>query len=150
MQKTDWNKPNSKITDHFRVYEALTMGKQFKPLSEISPNGFSYDEIAENVTKTAIKMEAIRTILGDKPIVVTSWYRTFGHNHSIKGAKKSMHLCGLAVDFYVIGFGGGEGCDYVRSVLVKKLEELDIRMENLQGSNWVHIDLKKFNRFFKP
>ena len=45
-----------------------------------------------------ICLEKTRTIIGHKPIVVTSGYRTKEHNMKVDGAPRSYHLKGMAVD----------------------------------------------------
>lgn len=107
------------------------------------------EDIANNIMATADKMQAIRNILG-APIHVTSWYRPQKYNEYIGSkSKKSYHIQGLACDFHVSGMLP----DAVRELLLDFLVGLDIRMENLPGANWVHIDLGIPNnkrRFFKP
>ncbi len=105
--------------------------------------------IQENIIATAEKLQNIRDILG-KPIIPTVWYRPEVYNKLIGGAKLSYHVQGLAVDFIVKGIGS----DAVREILLEHLDRLDIRMEDLDGASWVHIDLGKVGpsrkRFFKP
>lgn len=107
--------------------------------------------VFENIEKTAEKMQAIRDIFA-KSIRVTSWFRPTKYNEAIGGSKGSSHLRGLACDFQVLGIDA----DSVRAALFPSLETLNLRMENLPRSNWVHIDLNcnektpNEKRFFKP
>ena len=106
------------------------------------------EDTALNIIATANKMQAIRDILG-KPIKVTSWYRPEKYNAFIGSkSKTSYHIQGLACDFMVNGMLS----DAVRELLLDFLDGLDIRMEDLPGASWVHIDLGRVitNRFFKP
>jgi len=133
----------SKIGDckHFKWSEALWL-----PTWQI--HVLPDEDVAKNIIETANKLESIRAILG-KPIKVTSWYRPAEYNKAIGGAKLSAHQEGLACDFHAKGLKA----DAVREILVDYLARLDIRMEDLEGANWVHIDLKspsKNGRFFKP
>lgn len=59
-----------------------------------------------NAKKVAIKLEALRALAGNKPIIITSWIRCEKHNSELKppGAPNSYHLKGLAVDFTIAGF----------------------------------------------
>lgn len=125
---------------HFKWREAL-----YLPRWDI--HALPDEDIAMNIMATAYKMEAIRNIFG-KPIIVTSWYRPNEYNLQIGGAKNSYHLQGLACDFYIKGYRS----DSVRELLLDFLSRLDIRMEDLPGANWVHIDLGDVvnSRFFKP
>jgi uncharacterized protein YcbK (DUF882 family) len=71
------------------------------------------------------------------------------YNKFVKGAPRSAHIPGLAVDFSIEGVD----CDRLRKLLVPKLEEFDCRMESLHGAGWVHMDLMsptEGRRYFKP
>jgi len=103
--------------------------------------------VEANILHMAPTMQKIRDIL-DRPMLVTSWYRPFTYNKLIGGAGKSWHTTGGAVDFRCPHVSADE----TRIALRPLLEDLNIRMEDLDGSNWVHIDNKepKVNRYFKP
>lgn len=106
-----------------------------------------------NIIDMAYKMDEIRDIIGH-PIHVTSWYRPKLYNlwkkpYGVGGAGLSAHMEGLAVDFVCSVYNADE----IRELLLPKLEGLSIRMENLPGSSWVHVDLRKygyFGRYFTP
>ena len=110
--------------------------------------------------KTAGIMDRIRMLVG-APILVHCWIRPVlnnpadkhhgdDYNEWVHGAHNSAHIDGRAVDFSVKGMSG----DAVRSLLKPHLSRLGIRMENLPGAVWVHIDTKHVTddklRFFKP
>lgn len=89
----------------------LAMGKTKKPNTE----NFSYDEFKSNGEEIPIeywdniqdvmdKLEIVRKLLGNKPIVVRSGYRSPRYNAAIGGAKGSQHLYGKAADVYIRGF----------------------------------------------
>ena len=106
------------------------------------------EEVYFELINTIDKMQLIRDFI-DKPIIITSMYRPLEYNKLIGGANKSNHIIGMACDFKV----KGQKCDVTRKLLLNKLEEFDIRMENNPGSNWVHIDTnvkKNGKRYFKP
>lgn len=50
-------------------------------------------------------MEAVRRLLGDRVISVSSGYRSPALNRAVGGARESAHLTGHAVDFNCYGFG---------------------------------------------
>lgn len=58
-----------------------------------------------NLTQTAERMEIVRGILGNKPITVSSGYRSPEVNERVGGSKTSAHMSGWAVDFICPGFG---------------------------------------------
>lgn len=108
-------------------------------------------EIEENIMEVAKRMDLIREHLS-RPLIVTSWFRPFHYNKQIGGTRQSQHLIGRACDFVAEGLD----CDYVRAVLQHRLEDFNIRMENLPGSSWVHIDVNctenmpRIRRYFSP
>lgn len=57
-------------------------------------------EILGNITKLAKRLQELRDKL-DKPIKITSGYRSPDHNQSVGGAKQSYHMKGMAVDCVV-------------------------------------------------
>jgi uncharacterized protein YcbK (DUF882 family) len=107
------------------------------------PNGI----IAHNLIRICNKLQWIRDEL-KRPIFIVSGYRPPVYNTLIRGSKKSAHMTGDAIDFTVHDMSADE----VRHRLIPKLIELDVRMEKLPGSSWVHIDHKpvKKKRYFKP
>lgn len=130
---------------NFTWAEALYLPRWEMHTLPTSPNVFLAIE------KTAMKMQAIRDFL-NKQIRVTNWFRPTKYNDFIGGAKGSSHIRGLACDFQVLGLDA----DTARGLVLPKLAEFEIRMENLPKSNWVHIDLNcdektsLDKRFFKP
>lgn len=165
---TNWSNIVDKISKYFTVSEAtyLNSWKLYHVPSE---------QERINIIKTAEVMDKIREFLG-VPIKVHCWIRPskvncdpafknllnkipadtaskkraadrLDYNAYVGGATSSSHITGLAVDFSC-----KLHCDLVRAKLLPKLEEFGIRMEDLPGASWVHIDLApvKTARFFKP
>jgi len=101
------------------------------------------------IISIAKRLELVRAYFGHKPIVITSWLRIKPYNKLIEGAKNSPHLYGMGVDFVIPGIP----CDKVRKKLLPCLEEYDLRMENLPGAKWIHVDSRLpigDRRYFKP
>jgi putative chitinase len=140
----DWSKADEKVTEHFTVKECIWL-PQWNRLATAA-DGLS-EEYKNNLIKLMKAMEKIRTML-NRPIFVHVTYRSYDYNKLIGGAANSAHTKGMACDFHV----GGMTCDEVRNKLLPKLEELGLRMEDLPGSNWVHVDnrYQGGKRFFKP
>jgi uncharacterized protein YcbK (DUF882 family) len=107
------------------------------------------DKIRGNIVRTAKILDKIRTLF-DSPLIVSSFYRPIVYNKEIGGAPLSYHREGLACDFNI----QGKSADEVRAALKPYLTKFKIRMEDLPGSSWVHIDLgmprSEQGRFFKP
>ena len=58
-------------------------------------------DVVNNIRKIANAMEEVRVRLGNRPVIVTSWYRDPITNLSVGGVSDSRHIIGDAVDFYV-------------------------------------------------
>lgn len=118
---------------HFTWTEATKKGK-LQPINKT---------IHKNICTTASYLERIRAILGNKPIIISSWYRTHKYNNQIGGAKNSQHLLGLAVDFHCKHLSPDEIYDI-----------LDTWHDDNGGlgryPNHIHIDLRGIKtRWFK-
>src|SRR5882672_5064727 len=62
-------------------------------------------EIIEHLKEACTKLEEVRKVLGNRPILINSGYRSPKLNKAIKGAAKSAHMSGYAVDFICPSFG---------------------------------------------
>jgi hypothetical protein len=147
----NWNKPDCKISKYFTVHDATY-------LHSWGCSHIPSETEKANILVVAKIMDQIRDKLG-APISVDCWIRPTlncpGNPHNgqdynifIKGAPNSAHKTGQAVDWTC----AGKTCDQVRTILVPMLVTLGIRMENLPGSGWIHIDNRApvGPRFFKP
>lgn len=91
----------------------LTLSPHFK-LSELTlsqaavrhgvANSPGPDQLA-NLYVTAAMLEQVRTLLGNKPIVISSGFRSTVINGLVGGSNKSAHVQGLAADFTCPSFG---------------------------------------------
>jgi hypothetical protein len=153
----DWANPESRITEHFTVREALLLpswGILHTPT----------DIECFNILRTCQAMEFVRAALGGRSITVHCMIRPSrvncpgsprhgkDYNAAIGSkAKRSPHILGLACDFHAVGLD----CDEARAILLPRLDELEICMEDMPRGNWVHVDLYNPSahggrRFFKP
>jgi hypothetical protein len=78
-------------------------------------------------------MEAVRKLLGDRPISVSSGYRSPALNRAVAGSRRSAHLTGHAVDFNCYGFGDPlEVC--------RAIAESDLAFDQLiEEGTWIHV-----------
>lgn len=107
------------------------------------------EEVKQNIIRVANAMERVRAYLDHEPIRVTSGYRPPRYNEIIGGAKYSQHRLGNACDF----IHNKLSAERVRELLLPVLDDFNIRMEDLSGASWVHIDLRdpgRGGRFFRP
>ena len=148
----DWTNPDCQISSNFKVKDALWLPTWSRLANE--SDGLT-DAIKENLIHLCAKMEGIRAFLGNRPIFVHCMFRPTAYNAIIGGAPHSAHLTGQAIDFHIDKLSDNKGCDSIRALLVPKLAEFNIRMEDVSDKtnrNWVHIDEiePRGNRYFKP
>lgn len=134
MQNLDKNIPLSK---YFTWSEALWMEKSHA-------YALPTDEQIHNIINMAQALDNIRGYY-NKPIKVHSWLRTPAHNQLIKGATKSAHLEGLAVDFTIPGVNVHK----IQEELSKNVDLWPHRVEQATPT-WVHVDLRPGHRLFYP
>lgn len=97
----------------------------------------SPDPLAQsNLFKVAALMEEVRKLLGGKPIIVSSGYRSEALNRAVKGSRVSDHLRGEACDFTCPGYGTPL---QIAAAIAKSGIKFGQLIEEFGG--WVHISL---------
>ncbi len=91
--------------------------------------------VITNLGLVAAVMERIRTLLGNKPVVVHSGYRSLKVNQAIGGVATSAHCLGLACDFVCPTFGAP--VEVALAILHSDIEYDQLILEY----GWVHIGL---------
>lgn len=122
------------LTEHFTWAEAVhTSHREVKNeitvLRQMDGNPF------ENIVKTATKLEKVRAILGNHPLIVSSWYRSPALNAAVGGARNSDHMLGAAVDFIAPKFG--TPLEVCKKIIENK--ELIRFKQLILEHTWVHI-----------
>lgn len=142
----DWTKPGSPVSSWFSVNECLYLPSWPFQRMATEADGLN-DQIKNSLYALCQKMDMVREFFA-APIVVHCTYRPFAYNALVKGAENSAHTRGMAMDWSIDGLD----CDKVRELLLPSLESLGMRMENLPGSKWIHLDISPVinERFFKP
>src|SRR5262245_15071723 len=93
--------PTTMLTPHFTLEEFIVSQTAARLGLPNMPTG----QERTNIQRTAEIMEKVRTILGDRPLLISSGYRSPQVNKAVGGSSTSAHMSGLAVDFTVPGFG---------------------------------------------
>ena len=91
---------NKKITEHFKLKEFACKNTEAIIISD----------------KLCDILEAIRAHF-EKPVIITSGYRTPEHNAKIGGAVKSQHMLGLAADIKIAGVKPADIASYARTLM---------------------------------
>ena len=55
-------------------------------------------EVQNNIVAAAKELDKVRSLLGNRPLWVNSWYRASHTNHRVGGSKWSRHQYGDAID----------------------------------------------------
>jgi len=91
-------------------------------------------EIA-NLTRLAALLEEVRTVIGNKPIMVNSAFRSKQVNDAVGSKDSSQHRIGCAADIRVPGMTPDE--------IVKKVIASDIGYDQIirEFDRWTHISI---------
>ena len=89
----------------------------------------------------AVLLQAIREHF-NKPITITSGYRTAAHNKSVGGAKSSQHLLGKAADIQVADTTVEAVAAYAESLMPDwgGVGRYPVKAGRTKG--WVHVDTR--------
>lgn len=90
-------------------------------------------DVLKNLHKTALMMVNVRSLL-DKPVIVSSGYRSPEVNAKVGGSNNSAHTLGYAVDFTCPGYGSP-------LQIAQAIAKSGIKFDQLihEYNSWVHI-----------
>src|SRR5882672_1098757 len=126
--------PTEMLSPHFTLDEFLISQTAAREGISNQPS----PEHHENLKKTAAVMEQVRTLLGSKPIIVSSGYRSPDLNRAVGGATSSAHCYGFGCDFTCPGFGTPVE---IANALLPHLHALGVDQIIHEFGSWVHIGL---------
>lgn len=105
-------------------------------------------EVIDNLKELVVNvLQPIRQHY-NKPVVVSSGYRSVEVNSAIRGAKNSDHVKGMAADIEIHGVSNYEVAKWIESNLQFRQLILEFYTLGVPNSGWVHVsydrnDLKK-------
>ena len=88
-----------------------------------------------------VLLQAIREHF-NKPITITSGYRTAAHNAVVGGAKSSQHLLGRAADIQVAGVSVEAVAAYAESLMPDRGGVGRYPVKAGRAKGWVHVDTR--------
>ena len=93
-----------------------------------------------NLKRLAEFLEAVKTVLGGKPIIVNSAFRSKAVNDAVGSKDTSQHRLGCAADIRVIGMTPDE---VVRAIIESDLEYDQVIREfaTPTGGGWTHASI---------
>jgi hypothetical protein len=118
------------LSEHFSLAEFTVSANAVRLGLDNTPPA----DIIERMKVTARQLERVRAILGDKPLVISSGYRSSAVNRSAGGAKASAHLSGYAIDFTCPTFG-------TPLQIAQRINVVGVAFDQLihEYGRWVHI-----------
>jgi zinc D-Ala-D-Ala carboxypeptidase len=126
----------TQLTEHFTLEEFTdSQTAARKGIHNVPP---ASSQERKNIQRTAETMEEVRIILDNKPILISSGYRSPQVNSAVGGSKSSAHMSGLAVDFSCPGFGTPI---QICKKLHPHMKELGIDQLIHEYDTWVHLGL---------
>jgi len=118
------------VTDNFKwieFYSTVHFNRDYKRVVE------PYEEYHDNIRAVAQELQKLRVYF-NKPIIITSGFRTPYFNAQIKGAKNSQHLYGKAADIKING------------VSTKEILRVAKDITNFNGfgysTSFIHLDIR--------
>lgn len=98
--------------------------------------------VLPNLKRMAEALESVRTLLGGKPIIINSCYRSKDVNKAVGSKETSKHREGLAADFICPQYGSP-------LEIVNRIADSDLMFDQLilefhnpsTGAGWVHYGL---------
>jgi len=116
------------LTDHFTLEELThTDHRQFDNI----PN----EAELENLKRLAAFLEEVKTVLGGRPVMVNSGFRSKQVNDAVGSKDSSQHRLGVAVDIRVPGLKPDE---VVKTIIASDLEFDQVIRE---FDRWTHISI---------
>ena len=121
----------TQITDHFTLAELTHSDNAARLGLDNTPDQTS----TENLKRLANLLEQVRAILGGKPIMISSGYRSKAVNDSVGSKDTSQHRAGCAADFKVPGMTPDE--------VVKACIKANIGFDQIirEFDAWTHISV---------
>jgi hypothetical protein len=118
------------LSAHFTLEELTASSSAVRLKLDNTPT----PEVVQALTRAAQFMEDVRQALGNKPVRITSGYRSPAVNRAIGGVSTSAHCFGHAIDFQCPSFGTPyEVC--------QRILQAGLPFDQLihEYGNWTHI-----------
>ncbi|MFC3172098.1 D-Ala-D-Ala carboxypeptidase family metallohydrolase [Acinetobacter vivianii] len=125
------------VTKNFTIAELLHSNTAVRKGLDNTP---SVDHRANLITACHELFQPVRDAL-NKPMLISSGYRSPSVNRAVGGSKTSAHCVGYAIDFISPSFGEPAA---VAKFLAKELPKRGIKFDQiiLEFDQWVHIGFK--------
>jgi hypothetical protein len=126
------------LTKHFTLQEMTASETAVRHGFDNTPNA---TELA-NLVRTAELLEEVKTILGGKPVMINSAFRSKLVNDAVGSKDSSQHRIGCAADIRVPGMNPDEVC---RAIIASDIQFDQIIREfynpEAKAGGWTHISV---------
>ncbi|MFA5897319.1 MAG: D-Ala-D-Ala carboxypeptidase family metallohydrolase [Thermoplasmata archaeon] len=105
-------------------------------------------DVRENLERLAALLEDCRALWGDRPVVVSSGYRSPDQNANAAGSKGSQHLTGEAADLHVAGLDAVEAWKLLLASNVQVGQAIVYGLDTYGGGpgTFLHVSLPNLPR----
>jgi len=125
------------ITPHFTLEELTVSETAERNGWDNNPNGYE----RENLARLADLLEQVKVVLGGKPIMINSAFRSKQVNDAVGSKDTSQHRIGCAADIRVPGMTPDQ---VVRKIIASGINFDQILREfsdPINGGGWTHISV---------
>lgn len=122
--------PHDYLSPHFSLAELTVSETAQRKGMDNTPSA----AVIDNLRRLAATLEQVRAAVGNRPVLVTSGYRSHLVNKMIGGSDQSAHILGLAADFHVPGLSL---VDAAQAIITAGVEYDQLIYEG----TWLHLGL---------
>lgn len=123
------------LSDHFYLSEFTASQTASRLMIDNIPNSH---EIAAMRTLCQKVLEPVR-IHFNRPVRISSGYRSTALNRALMGARSSQHIKGEAADFEINGIPNPDICNWMERRLNYDQLILEFYTPGIADSGWVHV-----------
>ncbi len=130
-----------KVSEHFSLIEFTKSQTAIRKNIDNTPSDVHINNltlVAENI------LEPVRKHF-DRPVIITSGYRSLPLCAAIGSSKFSQHALGQAVDFEVVGIDNYETANYIFDNLPFDQLILEFYEPGIPDSGWIHCSYTTVN-----
>ncbi|MEM4177886.1 MAG: D-Ala-D-Ala carboxypeptidase family metallohydrolase [Nitrososphaeria archaeon] len=128
------------LTKNFFLHEFIKSPTALR----LGINNYPTEKEVKNIKRLCEKvLQPVRDHF-DRPVVITSGYRSPMLNRHVGGAPNSQHITGEAADFYIPGVDNLKVANWIKDNLI--FDQLILEYYQGGNSGWIHVSYSDNNR----
>jgi len=128
------------LTKNFFLHEFIKSPTALR----LGINNYPDEKVVKNLKRLCEKvLQPVRDHF-DRPVVITSGYRSPLLNKHVGGAPNSQHTTGEAADFYIPGIDNLQVASWIKDNLI--FDQLILEYYQGGNSGWIHVSYSDRNR----